>query len=120
MISLEASLELVGEAGDGIDALGLVERRRPDVLVLDFAMPRMDGLEVLERLAGSCPEVQVIVYTGDGKAEMRQTALALGAIDYLDKGAPPDHLIERLRRVRVDGRRLGSTDGAGPASQQSP
>jgi DNA-binding NarL/FixJ family response regulator len=99
MISLEAGLELVGEAGDGVDALELAEHQRPDVLVLDFAMPGMDGLEVLGRLAGSCPDVRVIVYTGHDSAELKATALELGAVDCLDKGGSPDYLIERVRRT---------------------
>jgi DNA-binding NarL/FixJ family response regulator len=99
MIGLEAGLELVGEAGNGVAALELAERQRPDVLVLDFAMPRMDGLEVLGRLASTCPDVRVIVYTGHGSADVKATALELGAVDCLDKGGSPDHLIERLRRT---------------------
>ena len=99
LIQLEPDFEFVGEAVDGLEAISLAERERPDVLVLDLAMPELDGLQVLEHLRTTCPDVAVVVYSGYGASSLRETVLELGAADCIEKGVPPDEFIERLRRV---------------------
>ena len=99
LIQLEPDFELVGEAANGSEAISLAERERPDVLVLDLAMPELDGLQVLEHLRATCPEVTVVVYSGYGASTLRETVLELGAADCIEKGVPPDEFVERLRRA---------------------
>jgi len=97
LLALEEDFELVAQATDGAEAVAVVERERPDLLVLDLAMPRMDGLEVLERLHATCPEVRIVVYSGYGTPEVDESARRLGAVACLPKGIPPDDLVGRLR-----------------------
>ncbi len=80
-------MELCGVARDGVECLEMVEQLRPDVLVLDLEMPRLNGLEVLDRLRLENPELPVIMcsaYTEHG-ARSTLEALARGASDYVTK-----------------------------------
>ncbi|MDA0181634.1 response regulator transcription factor [Solirubrobacter phytolaccae] len=90
-------IEVVGEATDGLDALGQVERRTPDVLLIDIRMPRMDGLEATRRLRDS--NVKVIVITTFDLDEYVVEALQAGAVGFLVKDSPPERIIEAVRVV---------------------
>jgi DNA-binding NarL/FixJ family response regulator len=97
LLSLEPDFELVGEAEDGRAALESAGDAEIDLLVLDLSMPHLDGLEVLEQLAVSRPDLCVVVYTGMASEAVAERALALGARDVVVKGAAPEELVERLR-----------------------
>jgi DNA-binding NarL/FixJ family response regulator len=99
LVQAEPDFEFVGEAADGAEAVSLAERERPDLLILDIAMPGLDGLQVLERLRSSCPEVQIVVYSGSGATTLNDAVLELGAADCVKKGVSNEELIERLRRA---------------------
>ncbi len=101
LIQLEPDFEFAGEAANGSEAIALAERERPDVLVLDLAMPELDGLQVLDRLRATCPEVVIVVYSGYGASSLRETVRELGAADCIEKGVPPAEFIERLRRAAI-------------------
>jgi DNA-binding NarL/FixJ family response regulator len=93
-------LEVVGEAGDGEEALGAARRLRPDVVVMDIRMPGMDGLEATRRLvsqAGHAP--RVLVLTTFDLDEYVYEALRAGASGFLLKGAPADQLVHAVRVV---------------------
>jgi NarL family two-component system response regulator LiaR len=90
-------LELVGEADDGQEALRLCERVRPDVILMDIMMPRMDGVEATRLIRERWPEVQVIALTSYHQQEMVQRMLQVGAIGYLLKNVSTDDLIEAVR-----------------------
>ena len=91
-------IEVVGEAVDGLDALGQVERRAPDVLLIDIRMPRMDGLEATRRLRDTAG-VEVIVITTFDLDEYVFAALRAGAVGFLVKDSPPDRIIDAVRAV---------------------
>lgn len=97
LLELERDFVVAGEAADGHGALQLVERESPDLLILDLAMPGMDGLQVLERLTRHNGGTRVLVYSGFASSEAEQAARALGARDYVVKGIDPALLIERVR-----------------------
>jgi DNA-binding NarL/FixJ family response regulator len=99
LVQGEADFEFVGEAADGVEAVAMTERERPDLLVLDMAMPGLDGFQVLERLRSSCPEVRIVVYSGTGAASMNDAVLERGAVDCVKKGVSTQELVERLRRA---------------------
>jgi DNA-binding NarL/FixJ family response regulator len=99
LVQGQSDFEFVGEAADGVEAVSLTERERPDLLVLDIAMPGLDGFQVIERLRSSCPEVRIVVYSGTGAASLNDAVLELGAADCVKKGVPNEELIERLRRA---------------------
>ena len=90
-------LEVVGEAADGSEALGLVARERPDVAVMDLRLPVLDGLQATRRIKQRWPGVRVLVLTLD--AEARDEALAAGADAFVAKGDPEDALLKAIRAL---------------------
>jgi len=102
LLELEHDFAVVGEAGDGAQVVSLVASSDPDLLVLDLAMPHLDGLEVLERLRAERPSLRVAVYSGHSAPDVQRMALELGAREFIVKGTPPDEVVSALRRA-VDG-----------------
>lgn len=111
-IVIKSCLRILGENGyeveavqSGGDALRKVEESRYDVLILDIMMPKMDGLEVLQRVKETHPDIDVIMVTGLSQIETAVRAMKLGAFDYLPKPFDPDELklvVERaLERRRL-------------------
>jgi DNA-binding NarL/FixJ family response regulator len=96
LIQSEPDLELAGEADDGLKALALIERTRPDVVLLDIRMPRMDGLEVLRRLDSGTKVVMLTTFELD---EYVFEALRAGACGFLTKDAEPEELLRAIRVV---------------------
>lgn len=104
--------ELAGSAADGIDALELARRLRPDVVVTDVKMPRMDGLELCRRLKSLLPGAKTVVLSGFDEFEYARQAVGLGVFEYLLKpaGAPElSAVLERLRE-RLDRERRECRD----------
>lgn len=82
--------DVVGEASDGEEAIRLVGELRPQVLVLDLSMPRMDGLQALPLILAASPDVRVIVLSGFGQDQMQEQVLAAGAARYVEKSLKMD------------------------------
>ena len=100
ILDAEPDMEVVGEVKDGEEALDAARRVRPDVVVMDIRMPRLDGVAATRRLLeapGSRPRV-VIVTTFDDDENLYE-ALRAGAAGFLLKNAPPEQLIEAVRTV---------------------
>ena len=87
LVDSQADLTVVGEASDGQGAVDLATELRPDVVLLDLSMPRMDGLQAAELIRAELPDARVVVLSGYPASRMRQVALAAGADDYLEKTA---------------------------------
>ncbi|MCD5348306.1 response regulator transcription factor [Agromyces sp. S2-1-8] len=94
-----ADLEVVGEAGDGIEAVELVRRLRPDVVLMDIRMPGLDGIEATRRIAGAPGAPRVLVLTTFDLDEYVYRALQAGASGFLLKDAPPDRLVDAVRTI---------------------
>ena len=90
-------LELVGEAGDGEQALTTFERVHPDVVLMDLKMPRMDGVEATRALLRRDPELRVIALTSFKDEGLIRDALDAGAIGYLLKDVDADDLADAIR-----------------------
>lgn len=96
ILESERDIEVVGEAGDGSQAVEQVLRRRPDVILMDIRMPKLDGLEASRRLAG---KVRVLILTTFDLNEYVYEALRAGASGFLLKDAPADELVRAIRVV---------------------
>jgi len=94
-----ADIEVVGEAGNGCEALRLVEDLEPDVLLLDMEMPGMKGVEVARRLRAAASTVCILVLSAYDDRQYIQGMLAIGAAGYLTKDELPSVLVQAMRRV---------------------
>ena len=94
-----AEVEVVAEAGDGVQALALVEVHRPDVVMTDIAMPKLSGLELAVRLSETHPEVRVIILSMHSDEEYVREAMMAGAAGYLLKDSATAELELALRTV---------------------
>jgi two-component system, NarL family, response regulator NreC len=99
-------ITVLGEAEDGIQALEMVERLSPDILLLDLSMPRMDGYAVLQRLRAHVSPLSVIVLTGHHDASFEQL-LNQGAIACIEKHAAPLLLAQTFAQI-LNERRLAT------------
>lgn len=99
VLSGEDDIEVVGEAADGDQASDLVARVRPDVVLMDVRMARVDGLTAAARICADHPDSKVIVLTTFDEDEYVAAALRAGVSGFLLKVAPPEQLIEAVRTV---------------------
>lgn len=97
MLSTERDLVVVAEAGDGAEALRIVEGARPDVMLLDVKMPTMDGLQTLRLLRDACPALPVLILTVHDDPEYVEEALRAGATGYLLKSVSREELTRAIR-----------------------
>ncbi len=91
--------EVVGEGGDGEDAISLVHRHEPTLMLLDTSMPTMDGIEALPAILALCPETRVVMFTGFEEHGLAARARELGAADFIEKSIPLEELPGRLMRT---------------------
>ncbi|MEU3983726.1 response regulator transcription factor [Streptomyces sp. NPDC026672] len=98
MLLRTAGEEVVGEAADGQEAVRLAQQLRPDVVLMDLRMPRMNGVEATRRILAALPETHVLMLTTfDEDAEV-YGALRAGAVGYLLKDGSPEAMIDAVRR----------------------
>jgi DNA-binding NarL/FixJ family response regulator len=101
ILESEPDLQVVGEAGDGLEAVELARTRQPDVVLMDIRMPRMDGVEATRRIREAGGTQVVILSTYDD--ELVFEALRVGAAGYLLKDFPAEELIKAIRTVHHGG-----------------
>jgi DNA-binding NarL/FixJ family response regulator len=92
-------MTVVGTASTGAEAVDRCRELRPDVLLLDIAMPVMDGLTALPLVKDASPETRVVMFSAFDSPEIRARAEELGADGYVRKGSAPDELVERVRAI---------------------
>ncbi len=102
MALTRGGFEVVGEAGDGRQGIEVCEREHPDIVLLDLAMPVMDGIEALPDIRRSCPAALIVVLSGFGAQQMAARAMAAGADGYVQKGASLKKILGYVRDL-VDG-----------------
>ncbi len=103
LIDAEPDLDVCGEAADGREVLEEVARKRPDVVVLDITMPRLGGLETLQRLRSQHGDTKVILLSVHGDSSFIQSAVALGADGYVLKDGRAAEIVTAIREVMKGG-----------------
>ncbi|MBI2320913.1 MAG: response regulator transcription factor, partial [Chloroflexi bacterium] len=103
MLSVQPDFEVVGEAGDGATAISMASELRPEVILMDLALPDMDGAEAIRRIRQADPAMRIVVLTAYDTDERIVEAVQAGAQGYLLKGAPREELFTALRVVHEGG-----------------
>jgi DNA-binding NarL/FixJ family response regulator len=102
-VSAERDLDLVGEAGTGIQALKVIREQKPDVAVIDISMPELNGIFLSRRIISELPSVRILILTlHEDRAYLRQ-AINAGVRGYLLKRSAPENLVQAIRAVFVGG-----------------
>jgi DNA-binding NarL/FixJ family response regulator len=96
LLSLEPDFEVVGQAGDGVEAVELVTALHPDLVVIDISMPVMDGLEAISRIREVSPSTRVAVLSGEPRTSRTPPA---GADTHIEKGTPNEVVVATLRTL---------------------
>lgn len=104
LLEMEADIDVAGEATEGREALELIERLRPDILIADIEMPGMSGLDVAERLKMQHDPCKVVIVTTFARPGYLERAMKAEVAGYILKDEPIDQLIDHLRRINRGGR----------------
>lgn len=99
LLSDTGTVEVVGEAGNGADAVALVQRTRPDILLLDLSMPEKDGFEVLKDIAALRIGTKVLILTMHVEEVYGARAIKAGAFGFIHKNAEPEALLAAVNKV---------------------
>jgi DNA-binding NarL/FixJ family response regulator len=99
LVNTAPDLQVVGEAGTGIEAVEIARQTRPDVMLMDIQMPKMDGIEATRRILAQAPCPRVMILTTFDLDEYVFAALRAGASGFLLKDTPPDDLLAAIRVI---------------------
>lgn len=91
--------EVIGEANNGIKAVELYKKERPDVVTMDITMPDMDGIQAVKAIRAIDPTAKVIMCSAMGQQSMVMDAIKSGARDFIVKPFQPDRVLEAIRKV---------------------
>ncbi len=95
----KAGFRVIGEAADGEEAVRLFEEKRPDVVVMDITMPKMDGITALKRIMKIDPSAKVIMCSALGQQRLIINAIQIGAKDFIVKPFQPERIINSIKKV---------------------
>jgi len=101
-------IAVAGTAGSAAEALALVRRERPDVVLLDLELPDRSGLELIVELKAALPQLRIVIFSAYGGEERVAAALSRGADSYVLKGTPSDEVLETIRSAVAGQPRLGA------------
>lgn len=108
LLESDPEFEIVGETDDGLETVSLVDKLRPDVLLLDLIMPGLNGLEVARQVSQRSPEVRIVVLSMHADEEYVLEALGNGAMGYVLKDSSASELVDAIKSV-VKGQRYLSS-----------
>lgn len=98
-IDLQEDMQVIGEGVNGREAIDMVSRLNPDIVLLDLVMPEIDGVEATARIKGVCPQARVIILTSFGEDDKVIPAIRAGAQSYLLKDIRPEELVQAVRET---------------------
>ncbi len=101
-LEIDGRFDIVGEAKNGAEAVTMAGAQHPDVVILDLAMPVMDGLQAAELIHRSSSGTKIVVLTGFGGSSVAEKAFAAGADKFLEKGISLDQLVAEVVAVVAD------------------
>lgn len=120
LLSLEDDIEVIGESGDGEEALELIRRLKPDICLLDIEMPKKSGLDVAEQLHQENSECQIIILTTFARPGYFDRGIKANVRGYLLKDEPVEKLAEAIRRVKGGSREVSPELVFGSRSEENP
>jgi len=101
LLSLEADIEVVGEAANGREAIKGASELNPDVILMDLVMPELDGIQAIQQIKANHPDAKVLVLTSFATDDKIFPAIKAGALGYLIKDSDPAELITAIRQVNA-------------------
>lgn len=101
-LALESDISIIGEAGDGWEALRLARELQPDVVVMDIRLPFLDGLSAAERLRASQPKCAVIILTLYDEPSNRKRAQQIGVAAFIPKQKTDGELVNAIRKITLE------------------
>src|ERR1043165_8595846 len=104
IVNAQDDMEVVGSAGDGLEAVARAQELLPDVLVMDISMPKLNGLKATRKLTKVCPQVKVLTLSRHADDGYIRELLAAGACAYVLKQSAPSELIHAIRAVAAGGK----------------
>jgi DNA-binding NarL/FixJ family response regulator len=103
LLAAEVDIQVVGEARNGRDAIQLVRKLRPDVVVMDIAMPLLNGVQATRQILSLCPTMKVLILSAHGEDEYVEQAIEAGAAGYVVKESAASLLVKAIREVHRGG-----------------
>ena len=107
----QMDIEIIGEAEDGFAGQALVEAQKPDIIICDIRMPKLDGIAMVSQLRPRFPDLQIIFLSGHSEKAYLRSAIRFGAVDYLDKPVMREELAAVLETAK---QRLAERHGSSP------
>jgi NarL family two-component system response regulator LiaR len=105
-LELHETIEIIGEAGDGFEAISAVKKERPDVILMDLLMTKMDGITAIKKIREFEPDINIIVLTSYSEDKKVFPAIKAGVMGYLLKDISPQELIKAIEAVNKGERQL--------------
>jgi two-component system, NarL family, response regulator LiaR len=99
LLATKRDIQVIAEAGDGVEAVALAQAHHPDVVLMDLVMPKMDGIQATREISAGVPGTRILVLTSFAADEQVFPAIQAGALGYLLKDSGPQDLIQAIRQV---------------------